>query len=58
MFCLPVLSHCLAEISPVCAIVGGIVGQEVVKVGVLYCGLVITSYLFIKKELETWWLTG
>jgi len=25
-------SHCTAEVSPVCAIVGGIVGQEVVKV--------------------------
>ena len=25
-------SHCTAEVSPVCAIVGGIVGQEIVKV--------------------------
>ena len=25
-------SHCTAQVSPVCAIVGGIVGQEVVKV--------------------------
>lgn len=25
-------SHCTAQVSPVCAIVGGVVGQEVVKV--------------------------
>ena len=28
----PTDSYCTAEVSPVCAIVGGIVGQEVVKV--------------------------
>ena len=31
-FLLSYPSHCIAEMSPVCAIVGGIVGQEVVKV--------------------------
>ena len=25
-------SYCTAQVSPVCAIVGGVVGQEVVKV--------------------------
>lgn len=29
-------SHCTAQVSPVCAIVGGIVGQEVVKVQCSY----------------------
>lgn len=27
-----VLSYCFSEMSPVCAVVGGVLGQEVVKV--------------------------
>lgn len=27
------LSYCFSEMSPVCAVVGGVLGQEVVKVG-------------------------
>jgi len=30
-----VLSYCFSEMSPVCAVVGGVLGQEVVKVGML-----------------------
>lgn len=27
-----ILSYCFSEMSPVCAVVGGVLGQEVVKV--------------------------
>ena len=27
-----VFRHCFAELSPVCAIVGGVLGQEIIKV--------------------------
>lgn len=38
---LPDSRHCFSELSPVCAIVGGVLGQEIIKVS---CSLLI-SYL-------------
>lgn len=33
-----VLSYCFSEMSPVCAVVGGVLGQEVVKVSMQTIG--------------------
>lgn len=32
LFYFPFDSFCFAELSPVCAIVGGVIGQEIIKV--------------------------
>lgn len=34
-YCSYNFSYCFAELSPVCAIVGGVIGQEIIKVCLL-----------------------
>lgn len=40
-----VLSHCFSEMSPVCAVVGGVLGQEVVKVSLKTSGSILRSQI-------------
>ena len=36
--------HCFAKLSPVCAVVGGVLGQEIIKV----CSLKVKIHSFFK----------
>ena len=38
-------SYCFAELSPVCAVTGGILGQEIIKVGLGYWNVLWNQFI-------------
>ena len=47
-----IYSHCASELSPVCAIVGGVIGQDIIKVCVGLLIEEIKQFNCIKFQLS------